>query len=54
MWRVLGIIALVWIGFMLLGAVLKFLTWALVIGLVVFVGWAGYAAIRNSDRKAIR
>ncbi|HET8641658.1 MAG TPA: hypothetical protein VFM37_06955 [Pseudonocardiaceae bacterium] len=54
MWRVLGIIALVWIGLMVLGAVLKFLVWALVIGAVLFVGSAAYAAVRNSDKKAIR
>jgi hypothetical protein len=54
MWRVLGIIALVWVGFMVLGAVLKFLVWALVIGAILFVGTAVYSAVKGSDRKAIR
>jgi uncharacterized BrkB/YihY/UPF0761 family membrane protein len=54
MWRVLGIIALVCVGLMVLGAVLKFLVWALVIGALLFVGSAAYAAIKNSDKKAIR
>jgi hypothetical protein len=54
MWRVLGIIALIWVGLMLLGALFKFLVWVLVIGAVLFVGSAAYAAIRNSDRDAIR
>ena len=54
MWRVIGIIALIWIGLMVLGAVFKFLVWALVIGAVLFVGSAAYSAIRNSDKRAIR
>jgi hypothetical protein len=54
MLRVLGIIALVWVGLIVLGAVLKFLVWALVIGAVLFVGSAAYTAIRKSDRDAIR
>jgi len=54
MWRVLGIIALVWIGLMVLGTVFKFLLWALVIGAVLFVGSAVYSAVRNSDKRAIR
>jgi hypothetical protein len=54
MWRVLGIIALIWVGLMVLGAVFKFLVWALVIGAVLFVGSAAYTAIKNSDKRAIR
>jgi hypothetical protein len=52
--KVLGIIALIWIGFMVLGAVFKFLVWALVIGAVLFVGSAAYAAVKSkSDRHAL-
>ncbi|MFY9806688.1 MAG: hypothetical protein WCC38_08405 [Pseudonocardiaceae bacterium] len=52
--KVLGIIALIWIGFMVLGAVFKFLVWALVIGAVLFVGSAAYAAVKSkSDRQAL-
>ena len=56
--KVLGIIALVWIGFWVLGAVLgfaiKLVFWALVIGAVLFVGSAAYAAVKSrSDRRAL-
>ena len=46
-WRVLGVIALVWIGFMVIGAVLKVLTWVLIIGAVVVIGSAVYAAVSD-------
>ncbi|MGH3897378.1 MAG: hypothetical protein ACRDTA_03825 [Pseudonocardiaceae bacterium] len=49
--KVLGIIALIWIGFMVLGWVLgaafKLLFWALVIGAGVFIGTAAYAAMKG-------
>jgi hypothetical protein len=52
--KVLGIIALIWIGFMVLGAVFKFLVWAVVIGAVLFVGSAAYAAVKSkADRQAL-
>ncbi|MGH3997339.1 MAG: hypothetical protein ACRDTJ_07735 [Pseudonocardiaceae bacterium] len=56
--KVLGIIALIWIGFMvlgwLLGAAFQLLISALVIGAVLFVGSAAYAAVKSrSDRKAL-
>jgi len=55
MLRILGIIALIWIGLMLLGAVFKFLVWALVIGAVLFVGSAIYTAVKGKDEpKALR
>jgi uncharacterized BrkB/YihY/UPF0761 family membrane protein len=49
MLRVLGIIALVWIGLIVIGAVFKFLLWAIVIGAVLFVGSAAYSAISKKD-----
>lgn len=56
--KVLGIIALIWIGFTVLGLVLgvalKLLFWAVVIGGVLFVGSAAYAAVKSkSDRHAL-
>jgi hypothetical protein len=56
--KVLGIIALVWIGFWVLSAVLgfaiKLVFWALVIGALLFVGSAAYAAVKSrSDRRAL-
>ncbi|MGH3835884.1 MAG: hypothetical protein ACRDSF_09280 [Pseudonocardiaceae bacterium] len=57
--KVLGIIVLIWIGFMVLGWVLgvafKLLFWALVIGAGVFIGSAAYAAVKGkSDRKVLK
>lgn len=53
--KVLGIIALVWIGLIVLGWVFKALFWVLVLGAVVFVGYAAYAALTSkSDPPALR
>jgi hypothetical protein len=57
--KVLGIVALIWIGFTVLGWVLglafTLIKWALVIGLVVLVGTAVYGAVKGKpDRKALR
>ncbi len=57
--KVLGIAALIWIGFTVLGWVLglafALIKWALVIGLVVLVGTAVYGAVKGKpDRKALR
>jgi hypothetical protein len=55
MWRVLGIIALVWIGLMVIGAVFKLLMWVLIIGAVVAVGVGVYKMVGDKDGpKAIR
>jgi hypothetical protein len=55
MLKVIGIIALIWIGFMVLGAVFEFLMWALVIGAVLVVGAAAYKVIKDKDQpKALR
>jgi hypothetical protein len=55
MLRVIGIIALVWLGFVLLGAVFKFLFWAIVVGAVVFLGVVTYNALKGkSEPPALR
>ncbi|WP_232665413.1 hypothetical protein [Pseudonocardia sp. TRM90224] len=51
--KILGIALAVWIALSLLGAVFKFLVWALVIGGVLFVGAAAYTAIRNRSQRSI-
>lgn len=52
--KVLGIIALVWIGLIVLGWVFKALFWVLVLGAVLFVGSAAYAALKSkSDSTAL-
>jgi hypothetical protein len=57
--KVLGIAALIWIAFTVLGWVLglaiKLLFWALVIGAAVLVASAVYGALKGKpDRKALR
>ncbi|MGH3930068.1 MAG: hypothetical protein ACRDTF_08845 [Pseudonocardiaceae bacterium] len=52
--KVLGIIALIWIGFIVLGWLFKALFWVLLIGALVFVGAAAYAALKSkTDRNAL-
>ena len=51
--KILGIAVLVWLAFTVLGAIFEFLTWALVIGAVVFVGAAAYSAVRSRSRRSI-
>ena len=48
-WRVLGIVALVWIGLMVIGAVFKLLLWAVIIGAVIAVGAAVVSAVNGKD-----
>lgn len=45
--RILGIALAVWIVFSVMGALLHFLVAAIVIGAVVFIGAAGYSAVRG-------
>ena len=57
--KMLGIAALIWIAFTVLGWVLglaiKLLFWALVIGAAVLVASAVYGAVKGKpDRKALR
>lgn len=51
--KVLGGVLLVWLALTVLGALFKFLTWALVIGAIVFVGAAAYTAVKGRNRRAI-
>jgi hypothetical protein len=55
MLRVIGIIAVVWIGLMVLGAIFKVIFWPLLIVALAFAGVAGYRALKaRSDDAAIR
>ena len=52
--KVLGVIALVWIAFIVLGWAFKALFWVLVIGGAVFLGSTAYAALKDkSDHNAL-
>jgi hypothetical protein len=57
--KVLGIAALIWIGFTVLGWMLgfaiKLVFWALVIGVMLALGSAVFAVLKGKpDRKALR
>lgn len=57
--KLLGIIALIWIGFTVLGALLgvalKLLLWVLVIGALLLLAATAYAAVKGKpDRKPLR
>ncbi len=55
MLRVIGIIAVVWIALMVLGAVSKAVFCPLLIGALAFAGYAGYRSLKDrSDSAAIR
>ena len=51
--KVLGIALAIWIVLSLLGAVFKFLGAALVIGALLFVGAAVYAAVKGRSQRSI-
>jgi hypothetical protein len=51
--KILGGVLLVWLALTVLGAVFEFLTWALVIGAVVFVGAAAYTAVKGRSRRSL-
>lgn len=52
--KLLAIIVLIWVGFIVLGWILKALFWVLVIGALLFVGSAAYAALKSrSDPTAL-
>lgn len=54
MLRVIGIIAVIWIGLMVLGAIFKVVFWPLLIAALAFAAVAGYRALKaRSDDTAI-
>jgi hypothetical protein len=53
--RVIGALLVIWLAFTVIGVVLHGLVVLAVIGAILFVGTAGYAAIRNrSSQKRLR
>ncbi len=42
MWRVLGVLLIIWLALTLLGAIIKGLLWIAIIGGLLFVGTAIY------------
>lgn len=54
MLRVIGIVAVIWIGLMVLGAIFKVVFWPLLIAALAFAAVAGYRALQaRSDDTAI-
>jgi hypothetical protein len=51
--RILGIALAVWIVLSILGALFKFLTGALIIGALLFLGAAAYSAVKKRRNGAI-
>lgn len=51
--RILGGLLVVWVAFIVLGAVIKGLVVLAVIGAVLALGTAGYVAIRNRSRRQL-
>ncbi|WP_164860584.1 hypothetical protein [Rhodococcus sp. X156] len=53
-WKVLGVLIIVWLAVTLIGAIVKGLFWLAVIGGLLFVGTAAYAAIKGNNQRSIR
>jgi hypothetical protein len=51
--KILGIALVIWLALSLIGAVFEFLTWALVIGAVVFVGAVAYSAVKGRSGRSL-
>jgi hypothetical protein len=51
--RVIGALLVLWLAFIVLGAVIHTLFVLAVIGALLFVGTAGYAAIKNRSRRRL-
>ncbi|MEY7974229.1 hypothetical protein AB8O38_19740 [Saccharomonospora xinjiangensis] len=57
-WKIVGGLLVVWVAFMVVGAVVGFLAkavfWIAVIGGGVFLGAAAYGAIKSDKRKQLK
>ncbi|AQA24364.1 putative membrane protein [Rhodococcus sp. MTM3W5.2] len=52
-WKIVGIVALVWIALAVVGALVKGLFWVLVVGAVVFGLYLLFKAMSDSDAKDV-
>ena len=50
-WKIIGIVALVWIALAVIGALLKGLFWVLVIGALVAGGYLLFKAMSSSEHR---
>lgn len=54
LWKVIGVIVVLWLALTVIGAVIKGLFWLAVIGGVLFVATAAYGAIKGGDQRSLR
>lgn len=55
LWKVIGVIVLVWLAFTVVGVIIKGLFWLAVIGGVLFVGTLAYGALKGGkDQRSLR
>jgi hypothetical protein len=50
MLRIIGLLLVVWIALMIIGAVLEGLFWLLVVGGLLFLGTAAYGALKGKNK----
>jgi hypothetical protein len=50
----LAVLLLIWLAFMVLGAVIKGLFWLVIVGAVLFVATAAYARVKQKARSSSR
>lgn len=50
-WKIVGIVALIWIALAIIGALIKGLFWILVVSAVVFGLYMLFKAMSGSDKK---
>ncbi|MGH3631041.1 MAG: hypothetical protein ACRDRL_26815 [Sciscionella sp.] len=53
MLAVIGGLLVIWLAFIVLGAVIHGLFWLLVIGAIAFLGTTAYGAIKNKNKPRI-
>lgn len=53
-WKIAGVLLVIWLAFTVIGFVVKGLFWLAVIGGVLFLGTAAYTAIKGGSNRQIR
>lgn len=50
--KILGAIVVIWVAFMVLGAIFSIIKFALIVGVIVTVGALGYGAVKSLSGKS--
>jgi uncharacterized membrane protein len=53
-WKIAGVLIVIWLAFTVIGVVVKGLFWLAIIGGVLFLGTAAYTAIKGGQNRQIR